>query len=411
MSGVGADGIVINYGHVDSQATGSSVVAVIGDRSQAINAGLMTVGADDVSGLFALGEDASALNLGRIVATGGNAVGIEGVLTNTHLTNRGVVQITADASVGIGGFGDGHELTNFGLIAMHGDLSAGMAGRGIIPEGLAGADTEIVNAGRIVTEGNLSVGMAFGLTSRGFGPAEHGTMVNRGVVETEGDGSAGVAMIGDGHHLINSGRITTDGGVFDSATVGPFRAAGVVVVGDDALVENTRSGIIRSNDAASAAVELNVVEREGLPAANTASRLENFGLISAPDIAVLGGAGHESVVNHGRIVGDVALGAGDDTFVFGKGGSVSGDVALGSGNDLVLVEDGSGLSRIADFAAGDASGDMIDVSAFFSNFNQLTAHAHQRGANVVIDLDRNDTLVLENVSLANLKVGDFDFIA
>jgi hypothetical protein len=384
---------------------------VIGDRSQAINVGLMTVSIEDVAGLFALGEEASALNLGRIVATGDGSVAIEGVLFHTHLTNRGVVQVTADDSFGMGGFGNGHQLANFGLIEMHGDHTVGVGGRGGGPLSLPGADTEIVNAGRIVTEGNLAVGAAFGLASFGFLPAEHGTIVNRGTIDTQGDGAAGVAMIGDGHHLINSGRIAADGGVFDSATVGLFRAAGVVVAGDDALVENTRSGIIRSNDAASAAVELNVVERDGLPAADTASRLENFGLVSAPDIAVLGGTGRETVVNHGRIVGDVVLGAGDDTFVFGRGGSVSGDVSLGPGNDLILVEDGSGLSRIADFAAGEASGDLIDVSAFFANFDQLTAHAHQRGADVVIALDRNDTLVLENVSFANLKVGDFDFIA
>ena len=108
---------------------------------------------------------------------------------------------------------------------------------------------EIVNAGRIVTQGNLSIGAALGLTSLGFRPAEDGIIVNRGVIDTEGDGSAGVVMIGDGHHLINSGRITTDGGVFDGDTVGLIRAAGVVAAGDDALVENTRSGVIRSEDA------------------------------------------------------------------------------------------------------------------------------------------------------------------
>ena len=69
------------------------------------------------------------------------------------------------------------------------------------------------------------------------------------------------------------------------------------------------------------------------------------------------------MVNHGRIVGDVVLGDGDDTFVFGSGGTVAGDVFLGGGDDLVVIEDGSGTSRIADFAAGAAGGDLIDVSA------------------------------------------------
>ena len=61
--------------------------------------------------------------------------------------------------------------------------------------------------------------------------------------------------------------------------------------GDDALVENARSGVIRSQDANSAAVELNVLERDGLPAADMSSRLENSGLVEAAAVAVLGGAG------------------------------------------------------------------------------------------------------------------------
>jgi hypothetical protein len=143
------------------------------------------------------------------------------------------------------------------------------------------------------------------------------------------------------------------------------------------------------------------------PAAETSARLENSGLIAAPDIAVLGGTGRETVVNHGRIVGDVVLGDGDDTFVFGRGGSVAGDVSLGGGADLVDIENGAGTASVADFAAGALGNDIIDVSAFFSSFDELLAHTGQCGGDVVINLDRNDTLVMENVALANLSVGDF----
>ena len=179
-----------------------------------------------------------------------------------------------------------------------------MDGNGIEAFGLTGTDIEIQNSGRITTVGQLAVGTARGFNHLGFRPAVDGTIVNSGVIDSEGDGSAGVVMVGDGHRLVNSGRITTDGGAFDSETVGPFRAAGVVVVGDDGVVENSAS--IRSKDAASAAVELNVVEQEGVPAAGLSSQLTNSGLISAPDVAVLGGAGQETVVNRGRIVGDVS---------------------------------------------------------------------------------------------------------
>ena len=68
-------------------------------------------------------------------------------------------------------------------------------------------------------------------------------------------------------------------------------------------MENARKGVIESGDTASAAVELNVLERDGLSNADTSSVLENFGLIKGPDVAVLGGAGQVTVINHGSIKG------------------------------------------------------------------------------------------------------------
>src|SRR5262249_10877087 len=158
-----------------------------------------------------------------------------------------------------------------------------------------------------------------------------------------------------------------DGGAFDSDQLGVSHAAGVLVSGDGALVENSRSGVIESKNALSAAVELNIVERDGVSVADTSSRLANDGLIKGAAGPVRGGAGQETVINHGRIVGDVALGDGNDTFVFGKGGALAGDLVLGGGDDLVRVEHGSGTSRIADFAAGPAGGDVVDVSDFFAS--------------------------------------------
>ena len=141
------------------------------------------------------------------------------------------------------------------------------------------------------------------------------------------------------------------------------------------------------------------------------STLENFGLIEGAAIAVLGGDGQETVINHGRIIGDVDLGFGDDTFVFGSGGGVDGALILGGGEDFVRIENGSGTSTIADFTAGDSSGDdVIDVSAFFSDFDELLADSSQSGADVVIALDHNDTLVLANLQLSALNGDDFLFV-
>jgi hypothetical protein len=56
-----------------------------------------------------------------------------------------------------------------------------------------------------------------------------------------------------------------------------------------------------------------------------------------------------------------------------------GNVFLGGGDDLACIENGSGISHIADFAAGAASGDVIDVSAFFSTFHDVQTHSRQHG--------------------------------
>ena len=407
LVGIGDDGVVINYGVLDSQSFDSSAIATDGDRSQAINAGVIRVGGDKNTGVFAIGDDAIALNRGLILIDAEGSTGIEAIFANTSAINRGVIRIDNERGYGLAGFGDGHQIQNFGVIDAQGFFSGGMQARGIIPFGLEGLGLEMLNAGRITTDGDLGIGIALGISSagkaEGYGPAENGSIVNRGVVETNGDGAAGIAVNGNGHHVVNSGRIVADGGVFDGDPIGPFRAAGMVVIGDDALVENLRHGVIMSKNAESAAVELNVIEHDGAPTEDMAARLENRGLIKGTDVAVLGGDGEETVVNHGRIVGDVVLGDGDDIYVGGKGGSLSGDLVLGVGDDLVIVADGSGTLRIADFEAGD----VLDVSAFFSDFAAVLSHASQKGGNTVIALDHNDRLVLENTLLGTLDAGDF----
>jgi hypothetical protein len=183
----------------------------VGDRSQVINVGQVTTAGIADHALFVLGEDAAAVNLGRIEISGPDSVGMEG-LDTTHLTNKGVIVATGEFDVGMAGVGYGLQISNLGSIAVHGALASGMVVRGFEFDTHSSAD---------------------------------GTIVNRGMVESTGDGASGVLMFGDGHHLINSGRITTDGGAID-AGFEVFRAVGVLVSGDDALIENLRSSRART---------------------------------------------------------------------------------------------------------------------------------------------------------------------
>ena len=403
--GVGNDGLVVNYGRVEC-LTASGVLGAVGDNSRAINAGRVTTRAADATALFAIGENALAFNLGLIEIDAPASLAMRGTFANTQIVNAGTIRISAGDCVGMLGIGDGHQLSNSGTIEAHGTFSTGMGG-GSGPPGTTGSDLELTNSGRISTDGDLGIGMFLGVTPFEYRPAFDGIIVNRGAIETEGDGAAGVFVVGDGHHITNSGRIATDGGLFDRGPLGLVSAAGIIVSGDDALVENTKSGVIRSEDADSAAIELNVQEFAGAPAAGLSALVENDGLIRGASIAILGGAGEETVINHGRIVGDVVLGDGADSFVFGKGGTLAGDLLLGNGDDLVLVENGAGRIVIADFSA--AGGDVVDVSAFFSSFEDLAAHSKQRNGDVVIALDHNDSVTLANVQLAALNAGDFAF--
>jgi hypothetical protein len=386
----------------------SGVVGAVGVNSKAINAGQITTHGVDATALFALDQGGVALNLGRIEVNGDASLAMRGTFTNTQVVNAGTISICADDCVGMLGIGDGHQLSNSGVIETHGNSSSGM-GAGSGTPGSTGSDLEIVNTGRISTDGDLSLGIFLGVTPFEYRPAFDGTIVNRGTIETEGDGAAGVFVVGDRHHITNSGRISTDGGVFDNGPLGLVSAAGVIVSGDEALVENTKSGVIRSDNAASAAIELNVQEFAGLPAADLTARLENAGLIRGAGIAVLGGAGEETIINHGRIVGDVDLGDGNDLYAGGNGCSVAGDLVVFGGDDRVVVAKSLGTLRIADFEAGAAGGDVVDVSDFFSDFGDVLSHASQNGGNTVIALDHNDRLVLENTQLSALDAGDFQF--
>jgi hypothetical protein len=407
--GIGVNGVLTNAGHIDSTAEAGVVMFAIGDGSQAINTGQVTATGNGITAMIVRGEKVAAVNQGTLTVTGDDSAGMIFQLRDGHLTNRGDIQITGNDSFGMLGAGDAAQIENIGTIETHGTRAIGIDGTGgrFFPNA---HDIHIINSGHVTTEGDLAVGVALGLTVPGVvRTAIASSIVNAGVIETKGDGAAGVAMIGDGHHLTNSGAITTNGDAFEDETAGLLHAAGVVVSGAGALVENTETGVIRSENADSAAVELNVLKRSGLANEGTSSLVENSGLIEGAKVAILGGDGQETVVNHGHIVGDVILGQGADTFIFGSGGSLDGNLFLGGGKDLVVIENGAGTAKIADFAAGASNKDVIDVSAFFSSFGDLKAYSQQTSEGVVIALDTNDELVLVGVQLSALNAGDFLF--
>ena len=65
------------------------------------------------------------------------------------------------------------------------------------------------------------------------------------------------------------------------------------------------------------------------------NQLVNNGVISASLYAVGGGKGIETIINHGAMIGNIALSGGADLFK-GWGGTVDGDIHGGGGNDTLI---------------------------------------------------------------------------
>jgi hypothetical protein len=110
--------------------------------------------------------------------------------------------------------------------------------------------------------------------------------------------------------------------------------------------------------------------------------------------------------------GDVIKGDWQDNIIIGGTGNDyidgrQGNDTLtgGGGNDTFVMDAGVGHDTITDFN----SADLIDVSAFFSNFAGVQAASSQQGANTVIQLGASGTLTLNNTAMASLQASEFSF--
>src|SRR5262249_22166610 len=245
--GVGDNSSILNMGHVITSSIDSIVVGIVGDGGQVVNRGQIDVGASDSSGLLTRGEHSSIINLGQVTLTVDFAEAMTLQRGNSEAHNRGSIVVNADQGFGMVALGSDHTLDNDGSVTVHGDGCAGMTATGgrFSP---VGTDQHLVNSGQILIDGTASFGLGIGL---GLAlpqiadlSASNGVVRNSGSIATQGDGSAAIVMIGDGHALINGGKVTADGGTATSDLLGPVRAAGVLVSGDNVSIENERTGAI-----------------------------------------------------------------------------------------------------------------------------------------------------------------------
>ena len=120
--------------------------------------------------------------------------------------------------------------------------------------------------------------------------------------------------------------------------------------------------------------------------------------------AIRGLAGNDTINGGGGA--DQLLGNdGNDTI---NGGTGDDTLDGGADDDLFIFEDGTGTDRVNNFAAGAGSDDVADIQAFsFADFAAVLAAANDVGANVEIQLDVDDLLILTGLQEAQLHEDDF----
>ena len=188
---------------------------------------------------------------------------------------------------------------------------------------MVGPNARLINDGQI--SGDTGAVIAGGVFS---------VVDNRGTLAGTANGGAGLSCIA-GQSFVQ---------VTNAGTISGFN--GLTVTGSYVAVTNT--GTIRATDAGGLAIDLT--------SAFAGCTIRNAGLISAPDMAIAGGSGDDLIVNSARILGDIALAAGDDTFA-GARGSVDGTISGGIGNDSLS----SGLND--DTVSGDTGNDTLRGNA------------------------------------------------
>jgi len=106
-------------------------------------------------------------------------------------------------------------------------------------------------------------------------------------------------------------------------------------------------------------------------------------------------------------------GAGNDRLFGGDGadvlrGGAGNDVLVGgNGPDNFVFEPNFGKDVVADFAKNDV---ITFENSTFHDFHDVTAAAHQVGADTVITVDAQDTVTLTNVSVQQLHANNFTLL-
>ena len=89
------------------------------------------------------------------------------------------------------------------------------------------------------------------------------------------------------------------------------------------------------------------------------------------------------------------------------GGAGNDRLTGASGDDVFVFTDGGGNDTVTDFVAGAGTDDVLDITDFgFASFADVINAASQVGADTLIQLDIDDSVILLGVTLGDLNSSD-----
>ncbi|MGV3553125.1 calcium-binding protein [Rhizobium sp.] len=222
---------------------------------------------------------------------------------------------------------------------------------GIIENTLYPAGTAFASSGN---GSRITIGKSAELTGLSTAislAGDNQTLVNNGDLQ---GGVAGIYAKGENKTIANNGDIAAGTGIW---------VAGEATVSNDGTISAGVAGIRWTDGAGTLTLGRNSDIRSeeasmgngvGIDRDNEAgvkSRTINDGDVMGSNYSFLGRDGNETLVNRGKMTGDVSLGAGDDTFD-NRSGKLTGSVHGGAGSDTYLM----GAKTFAIVEASDGTG-------------------------------------------------------
>jgi hypothetical protein len=336
-----------NAGTIESNHNSNNDIYVADANIQIDNAGLISGPVDpmDINGANTL-----IINSGTITGQGGDSFILFGGASNTVIDNSGMI---------------------IGVIQTNG----------------AAGPLTVSNSGTITATSFAVQGTAYNDSVTNSGTIHGAIDLGTGTDTVNNDGKivGYVAFEGAGDSLDNSGTIK-----------------GNLYMGTGDSVTNT--GVIRGNVTfAGGTNTLDTSHGEITGTVTGGSGSDTFIAAGSQPVTFIGGSGTE-VMTGGAGDDTITAGSGKDTITGGRGDD---HLTAGTGRDTFNYNGNFGNDTIDKFHT---NFDIIHFAANdFASYTALESHMAQAGADVVITLDANDSIVLTHETLANFTSSDFTF--